>query len=96
MALGSAARGRAGGETGPGRGVLDLVGVMREAGFEPDLDPTGTMCLRNCPYDALAAEHRDLTCEMNLAWAEGVVEGLGSTATARLDPEPGRCCVVIS
>ena len=83
--LGSAARGRD-----------DLVGVMREAGFEPELDATGTMCLRNCPYDALAAEHRDLTCEMNLAWAQGVVEGLGSTATARLDPEPGRCCVVIS
>jgi predicted ArsR family transcriptional regulator len=95
-ALGYAARGRPGARRDGRRALMDLVGVMREAGFEPDLDPTGTVCLRNCPYDALAAEHRELTCEMNLAWAEGVVEGLGSSATARLDPEPGRCCVVIS
>ena len=37
----------------------------------------GTVCLRNCPYDALVADHRDVTCGMNLAWAEGVVEGSG-------------------
>ena len=49
----------------------------------------------NCPYDALVQEHRDLTCGMNLAWAEGVVEGLGASDVAvELSPEPGRCCVV--
>ena len=69
---------------------------MRDAGFDPDLDATGTLSLRNCPYDALAVEHRTLTCAMNLAWTEGVVDGLGSAATARLEPEVGRCCVAIS
>ncbi len=97
VAVGAAARRRRASTRPDRRHVLkDLVVVMGEAGFEPDLDSTGTVCLRNCPYDALAAEHRDLTCEMNLAWTEGVVEGLGSSATARLDPEAGRCCVVIS
>ena len=31
---------------------------------------------------------------MNIAWAEGVVDGLGSPVHAELSPEPGRCCVV--
>ncbi len=48
--------------------------------------PTETVCLRNCPYDALAADHRDLTCGMNLAWAEGVVDGLGLGRPASSSP----------
>ena len=32
---------------------------------------------------------------MNLAWGEGVVDGLGgSRLNARLDRAPGRCCVL--
>lgn len=51
--------------------------------------------LQNCPYHALSASHRDLTCGMNLAWAEGVLEGLGDAGLGtELAPEPGYCCVV--
>jgi hypothetical protein len=33
---------------------------------------------------------------MNLAWAEGVLEGVGeSKSRATLDSQPERCCVVI-
>jgi len=72
-----------------------LLDLLRGAGYEPEIEPSGDMCLRNCPYDALVQEHRDLTCGMNLAWAEGVVDGLGGSDIAvRLAPEPGRCCVV--
>ena len=47
------------------------------------------------PYDSLVADHRDLTCGMNLAWAEGVVDGLGvRDVRVELESEPGRCCVV--
>jgi predicted ArsR family transcriptional regulator len=74
----------------------DLVGVLGDAGYEPDVATDGTMCLWNCPYESLVAEHRDVTCGMNLAWAEGVVEGLGvRNVTVELAPEPGRCCVVL-
>jgi len=80
----------------PGRGSLGrLLDLLRGAGYEPEIEPAGDMCLRNCPYDALVQEHRDLTCGMNLAWAEGVVDGLGASDVAvELNPEPGRCCVI--
>jgi predicted ArsR family transcriptional regulator len=72
-----------------------LVEHLRHAGYEPRLDAKdGVIRLRNCPYDALAASHRELTCGMNLAWAEGVVAGLGDDGVkAELAPEPGQCCV---
>ena len=77
------------------RSLAWLVDVLRGAGFEPDLEADGRVCLRNCPYEALTADHRDLTCGMNLAWAEGVVDGLAvPKVKAELAPEPGRCCVV--
>lgn len=75
--------------------LLDLLG---QAGYEPGVDRgTGSVTLCNCPYRAVAARHRDLTCGMNLAWAEGVVDGLGDESlTPELAPAPGQCCVVFS
>jgi hypothetical protein len=32
---------------------------------------------------------------MNLALLDGLLDGLGADGTARLDPTPGRCCVVL-
>ena len=95
-AVGTAARRRVATRAGRQHHQADLVGVLSDAGFEPDVDATGTVSLRNCPYDAVAAEHRTVTCAMNLAWTEGVIDGLGAAATARLDPEAGRCCVLIT
>ena len=72
-----------------------MIALLRGAGYEPQIEPAGDLCLRNCPYDALVQDHRDLTCGMNLAWAQGVVDGLGESDIAvELAPEPGRCCVV--
>ena len=77
------------------RSLTGLVDVLRGAGYEPRLEPDGTVCLGNCPYTALTADHRELTCGMNLAWAQGVVAGLGvEDVTTKLAPEPGRCCVL--
>ena len=54
------------------------------------IDADGTVCLRNCPYDALVADHRDVTCGMNLAWAEGVIDGLRVPGVrAELAPDRG-------
>lgn len=93
-AVGAAARRKAGARPGRRRLLTGLLDVLRQAGYEPDLDTAGAVCLRNCPFDALASDHRDLTCGMNLAWAEGVVDAMGSPAGVELAPEPGRCCVV--
>jgi predicted ArsR family transcriptional regulator len=95
IAVGAGARGRAGVRPGRLRLLTALIGVLRGAGYEPRIDDGNTTVrLGNCPFDALASEHRDLTCGMNLAWAKGVLNGLGSPATAQLEPEPGHCCVV--
>lgn len=72
-----------------------LMAALSGWGYEPIVElEARTVELRNCPFHALVADHRDLTCHMNLAWAEGVVGGLGVTATPRLAPRPDRCCVV--
>jgi predicted ArsR family transcriptional regulator len=75
-----------------------LVQLLRNGGFEPAIDPaSGAVTLRNCPYRALSESHRELTCGMNLAWAEGVTETVGETSlTPTLAPAAGRCCVVFS
>ncbi len=71
-----------------------LVDVLEERGYEPYDDDDRTIRLRNCPFDSLASEHRDLVCGMNLAVMEGVTESLGTGAVRpRLDPRPGQCCV---
>jgi predicted ArsR family transcriptional regulator len=89
-------------EAGPRAGATRLRGALietlGEAGYQPESIPTEagrTIRLDNCPYHALAATHRDLTCGMNLAWAEGLLDGLGDAGLeAELAPEPGYCCVV--
>jgi predicted ArsR family transcriptional regulator len=76
-------------------GGIGLVDVLRGAGYEPLVEADGSVCLRNCPYGSVAAENRDVTCGMNLAWAEGVVDGLGmADVDVELAPEPSRCCVI--
>jgi predicted ArsR family transcriptional regulator len=95
IAAGVDARRQAGRRAGHVRTVAGLVEALEDAGYEPRTTTDRTIGLRNCPYDALVADHRELTCGMNLAWAEGLVGGLGVPAVdVELAPEPGRCCVV--
>ncbi len=70
-----------------------LEAVLAERGYEP-YDDNGTIRVRNCPFHALAAEHQELVCGMNLAVMEGVLQGIGGQGIqARLDPRPNECCV---
>jgi predicted ArsR family transcriptional regulator len=71
----------------------DLIGLLKDHGFEPGF-ADGDILLRNCPFHALAQEHTELICGMNLHLLEGVLEGLAGTGLrACLDPEISRCCV---
>ncbi len=68
--------------------------VLADAGFEPRLDESGAVRLGNCPFHGLVSRHRNLTCGMNLALMQGVLDGLASEQfTARIDERPGLCCV---
>ena len=94
--VGARARDRAGTGAGHARLKATLVELLADSGYEPEVeDDTGTVLLRNCPYHALAMRHRELTCGMNVAWAQGVVAGLEDPRLdAELAPSPGHCCVV--
>jgi predicted ArsR family transcriptional regulator len=79
-----------------GRGRAELRAALRERGYEPVEDERGVIRLRNCPFHRLAQEHRDLVCGMNHSFLEGMLEGLEEEdMEGCLEPEPGRCCVVI-
>jgi predicted ArsR family transcriptional regulator len=57
----------------------------------------GPIVLRNCPFDALARDYRELVCVMNLSLVSGLVAGLRrSGLEAVFEPQPGRCCVVLA
>jgi predicted ArsR family transcriptional regulator len=70
--------------------------ALGAGGYEPEREEGGVLRPRNCPFHRLAAEHRDLVCGMNVAYVAGLLEGLGKSGPeARLDPQPGRCCVTV-
>jgi predicted ArsR family transcriptional regulator len=95
--IGAAARQRSGSRPGRRRLRAALEETLEARGYEPTETPSGEIRLRNCPFHALVEDHRDLVCTMNLALADGILDGLAETSLeARLDPQPGQCCVAIS
>jgi predicted ArsR family transcriptional regulator len=82
-----------GGQLAAGEHGAALLDTLRRHGYEPYLE-NGAIRLRNCPFDKLAAEHRELMCHANLALLQGVVERLGAAGVEpALSPRPGECCV---
>ena len=70
--------------------------MLRDHGFEPT-ESDGTVRLRNCPFQSIAKDHPELVCGMNLSLARGLLAGLGAGGLeARLEPQPGMCCVAFS
>jgi predicted ArsR family transcriptional regulator len=86
-------------DTAPGRsrnrrgGELGRVAeVIAPLGYEPRVDDH--LVLANCPFDRLAADHRELVCGMNLAFVCSVADRLGCSGV-RAEQVPGEdgCCV---
>jgi predicted ArsR family transcriptional regulator len=69
--------------------------ILKRHGYEPVLGKRGEIALLNCPFHRLAEEHRSLVCGMNRDFLAGLLEGMGPAENldARLEPEPGYCCV---
>jgi predicted ArsR family transcriptional regulator len=90
------ARASAGPRPSPDRLLACTCQALTENGYEPH-QTDGSVVMRNCPFDALAREHTELVCGMNLAIMAAVTEELHETAlAARLEPAPDRCCVVLA
>jgi predicted ArsR family transcriptional regulator len=70
--------------------------VLDAKGYEASVDRDG-ITLGNCPFHALATEHTELVCGMNLSLLTGLVSEIALAGNRRLeavlDPAPGRCCV---
>jgi predicted ArsR family transcriptional regulator len=92
--IGEAARVVGGRRSGRAKRRAAVVGALEHHGYEPHLRG-GEVVLTNCPFHALAQEHRDLVCGMNLELVSGVIDGADGTDVleARLAPQPGFCCV---
>ena len=70
--------------------------VLDRLGAEP-YDDGGVVRFRNCPFDTVAARYPELVCGTNLSLVQGVIEGLEvDRLKARLDSQPGQCCVAIA
>lgn len=97
VAAGSAARQAAGPRPTRARRRESLMDALSDRGYEPRQVESGEIRLGNCPFDALVDDHRDLVCGMNLALADGIVDGLRDPSfEPRLDPLPGMCCIAIA
>jgi predicted ArsR family transcriptional regulator len=89
------ARATAGPRPSPERLLACACRALTENGYEAQCS-ADSVVLRNCPFDALAREHTELVCGMNLAILTAVTNQLQETAlAARLEPAPDRCCVVL-
>ncbi|MGW1953322.1 helix-turn-helix transcriptional regulator [Streptomyces sp. NPDC001920] len=76
---------------GPER--TDVFALLEDNGFEPRYDGDAIV-LGNCPFHALARDHTQTVCGMNLHLLRGVLDGLdGPGLQACLSPSPGHCCV---
>jgi predicted ArsR family transcriptional regulator len=76
-----------------GQGGTDVFGLLEGNGFEPRHEGDAVV-LGNCPFHALARDHTETVCGMNLHLIRGVLEGLAEGGLqACLAPGPGRCCV---
>jgi predicted ArsR family transcriptional regulator len=82
----------------PDEVLAALRAALAARGYEPYDDADGAIRLRNCPFDRIAANHRELVCEANLAMLQGLTDHLDGDPPVRavLDPQPGRCCVALT
>jgi predicted ArsR family transcriptional regulator len=94
-AIGEAARAQADGTGDEAGSLAAAVQTLDAYGFSPRAEGDG-YALGNCPFHALSAQLPEVVCRMNLALIASALDAAGArTASARLDPAEGRCCVTV-
>jgi predicted ArsR family transcriptional regulator len=96
--LGTEAASHSAADHQPDQLLAELRQTLADRGYEPYDDSDGAIQLRNCPFDRIAAHHRQLVCGANLAMLQALSDQLDGDPPVRaaLDPQPGRCCVVLT
>jgi predicted ArsR family transcriptional regulator len=93
--LGDRVNARLGRRRGPAASRRAITGVLADYGYEPRTRDD-LITLANCPFHALAREHTELVCGMNLDLLSGMLDTCDSGGMrVCLDPAPGRCCVTL-
>lgn len=79
----------------PASDVLsDALATLAGLGYEPEVVEQ-ELLLHNCPFDALAQEHRELVCSSNEHYVQGALDASGcGRLRAHFEPSSGFCCVV--
>ena len=69
--------------------------LLASLGYVPQRQ-VETITVRNCPFDKFRPENTPQVCQVNLALAQGYVEGLAlaGRVSVELRPCPDSCCVV--
>ena len=70
-----------------------LLETLMPLGYEPRAEEDGSICLVNCPFDRLAADHRDLLCGVNRSFLSALVRRFDA-AVEPVEPGPGCCARV--
>jgi predicted ArsR family transcriptional regulator len=96
--LGTEAASRTTADGDPDQVLAALREALAARGYEPYEEADGTIRLRNCPFDRIAAHHRDLVCGANHTMLQALTDRLDGDPPVRavLDPQPGRCCVALT
>lgn len=93
--LGAAAEAQCADDPRPDAAAEAVIQTLADYGYEPH-SAGQAIELVNCPFHALAEEHSSLVCQMNLDLISGMLEQCPTSGLcARLDPAPGRCCVLL-
>jgi predicted ArsR family transcriptional regulator len=74
--------------------------VLADHGYEPRTEPDEEseqrVVMANCPFHWLSRTHTELVCGLNADLITGLTQTVGrGVVSARLEPAPGRCCVVL-
>lgn len=63
----------------------DVVAMLDDQGFAPEVDEDG-IALRRCPYYDLAEQHPQVVCAVHRGLIAGALEELGSGLDVELEP----------
>jgi predicted ArsR family transcriptional regulator len=88
------AAGRALGRDLPPADVPALLQALEARGYAP-IEAEDGIRLRNCPFHHLVADHLELVCGLNKDLLSAAAAAANVGLKAVLDPQPGRCCVVL-
>ena len=70
---------------------------LEQLGYEPQVQESGDLTMRNCIFSELSTSHRELVCGMNHAFVTGLLDGAHARGlrVERQPPEPA-CCIRIT